>query len=118
MIGRVFFQTCVRNIAASKQNLPAGRKLNIMRDVHILEHLLHDPLKNRRRNLTSLMQADGGVEDDHNRNLRIVDGSKAGKGRDILRLRVKAGGWVHLLSRPSFARRTIALENGFASGTM
>ena len=48
VIGRAFFQACVRNIAASQQNLTAGRKLNVMRDVQILERLLRDPLKDRR----------------------------------------------------------------------
>ncbi len=89
-----------------------------MRHVHILEHLLHDPLKDRRRDLASLVQADGGVEDHHHRNLRIIDRSKPGKGRDIFCLRVKACRWVHLLGRASFARRTVALENGFASSTV
>ena len=103
MIGRTFFQPGLRDIAASQQDLAAGRKLNVMRDVQILEHLLHDPLEDRRRNLASLMQTDGRVENHDHCNLRIVDGSKSGKGRDIFRLRVSARGWIHLLCRAGLA---------------
>src|ERR1035441_1723129 len=92
------------------ENLAAGRKLNVMRNVQIFEHLLRDPLKDRSRNLSALVQADSRIEDHHHRNLWIVDGSKPGKRRDVFRLRVSAGGGVHLLSRPGFARRTVALE--------
>src|SRR5208282_3791014 len=99
-------------------HLTAGRKLHVMRDVQILKRLLRDPLEDGRRDLASLMQTDGGVEDHHHCDLRIVDRSKSGKRRDILRLRIRTRGWVHLLGRASFARRTVALEKGSASSTV
>ncbi len=118
MIGRALFQTRVRDIATSEQDLAAGRKLHVMRHVQILERLLHDPLEDWRADLASLVQANGGVEDYHHCELGIVDGSKSGERPDILRLRISTRGWIHLLGSSRFPRRTVALKNGSASSAM
>jgi hypothetical protein len=118
VIGRTLFQTCVGDIAPGHQHLPAGWKLHIMRDVEILEHLLRDPLKDWRRNLPPLVQTYSRIENHDHRNLRIIDRSKPGKRRYIFRFRIRSRGWIYFLSRPGFARGTVALKKGFASRAM
>ena len=83
MIGWAVFQVRLRDIAAGEQNLAAPRQLNVVRHVLILENLLDNSLEDGRGNLAALVQADGGIENHYDCDLRVVDGSEACERTDI-----------------------------------
>ena len=83
MIGRALFEIFVRDVASREEDLVAGRQFDIVRNVLVLEYLLNDTLEDGGGNLSALMQADGGIEDDDYGKLRIVDGREAGEGTNV-----------------------------------
>ena len=84
MIGRTFFEACLRHIAASQQSLTTGRKLNVMRHVQIFQRLLHHSLKDWSRDLPALVQPNRGIENHYYRQLRIINRSESRERRNIL----------------------------------
>jgi hypothetical protein len=54
--------------------------------VQIFEDLLRDAAKNRGGDLSTLVEPDGGIEDDRDYDLWIVDGGESREGANVFRL--------------------------------
>ena len=86
--------------------------LEIMRNVHVLQHLLRDAAEHRRAYLTALVQSFGRVENHRDGERRSVNRCKADERRNVLRLGIRAGLGIDLLRRARLAGNGVALEDG------
>ena len=87
-----------------------------MRNAQILEHLLRDFSEDRRGDRGAVVgRSLGVVDDDGDRDHRIVDRRDAGERRDVHRLRVEMRDRIDLLRGAGFAAGGVAVElRGFA----
>ena len=74
-LGQVIFF----GVAFRKQHLATRGQFDVMRNVQVFQDLLRHSLKNRRRDLSALMQTHGRIQYDGYRDCRIVDRGKAGE---------------------------------------
>ena len=97
-------------LASRQQDLAVGRQIHIVRRVQVLEHLLRDALKDRRRDLSALMQPDRRIENHRDRDGGIVDGREAGKRCNVLGARISSGCGIHSSARFRFFRPSCSLR--------
>ena len=79
MVGGAFREFLRLHLTRSQQHLPASRQFHIMRRMQVFQNLLRDALEHGRRNLSTLMEADSGIENDRHHNRGIVQWGKPGE---------------------------------------
>ena len=77
VIRRAFGEVIFFGIALRQQHLATRRQLDIMWNMQVFQDLLRHSLKNRRGDLSALMQTYGRIQYDRHRDRGIVDGGKA-----------------------------------------